>query len=304
MELRNLRVFVEIAQAGSLAAAGRRLQLSAMAVSRGLSTLEQQVGARLVHRSTRSLSLTAEGEALFPHARTILEEEAQARAAIHPATRGIAGMLRVTCSASFARKVLMPLIPGLLDEHPELQIDLLATDTIADLTGQGIDLAIRHATLPDSGLIARRIAQGHRQLCAAPSYLEEHGMPLRMADLAKHRCLRMSGVTHWAFGQGKRCPVGGRFTASSIEALHDACLAGMGIAALADWNVEADLATGRLVAITVQDADPEPLDVWALYPDRRGITPKVRLMIDALADQFAASGARQGGLYPNTGNTQ
>ena len=149
MDLRNLTIFAEIATAGSLAGAGRRLGLSAMSASRGLAALEAEVGARLVHRSTRSLSLTPEGEALLPHARTMIDEAAAALAAIRPAVRGVAGLLRVGCSAAFAHRVLLPLVPELLDRHPDLRIEVLAGDGLVDLTAEGLDIVIRHAQLPD-----------------------------------------------------------------------------------------------------------------------------------------------------------
>lgn len=292
MDLRNLTIFAEIATAGSLAGVGRRLGLSAMAASRGLAALEAEVGARLVHRSTRSLSLTPEGEALLPHARTMIDEAAAALAAIRPAVRGVAGLLRVGCSAAFAHRVLLPLVPELLDRHPDLRIEVLAGDGLVDLTAEGLDIVIRHAQLPDSDLIARRIAQSHRLLCAAPEYLARHGQPRRLGDLASHACLRISGVTHWGFDHGLRTPVSGRFTANTYPALHDACLAGLGIAALADWNVAPDFEAGRLVAIGLEDAAPERRDVWAVYPSRRGLTPRVRLLIDTLALRMPGGVAR------------
>lgn len=283
MELRDLAIFVEIATAESLAAAGRRLGLSPMAASRGLAALEAEAGARLVHRSTRSLSLTPEGEALLPHARTILDEAAAGLAAIRPATRGVAGLLRVGCSAAFAHRVLLPLVPGLLEAHPDLRIELLVNDGLVDLTAEGLDVAIRHAHLPDSSLIAKRVARSRRLLCAAPGYLLRCGRPGTLAELAGHEGLRLSGAMHWSFEGGQRVPVAGRFAASTHPALHDACLAGLGLAMLADWNVAPDLEAGRLEAIELTDATPETRDVWAVYPSRRGLVPRVRLLIETLA---------------------
>lgn len=291
MNTDELKVFVEAHRTGSLAGAARRLGLSAMTTSRRLVALEQATGARLLHRSTRSLSLTAEGETLLPHAERILEEEEAALASIQPATAGVAGTLRVTASPPFGRKVLLPLLPDILRQHPKLNIDILLADGMLDLTGSGVDLAIRQAHLADSTLVARRIANSHRQLFAAPSYVAEHGRPARMADLAEHQCLRLSGSTHWQFLRGGdfvRCPVGGRIAANSVDALHEACLAGLGIAALADWNTAKDVREGLLVQVMLDDADPEPLDIWAVYPNRHGLTPRAKVMIDAIAARFDA----------------
>lgn len=298
MNTDDLKVFVEAHRSGSLAHAARRLGLSAMTVSRRLVSLEQGIGARLLHRSTRSLSLTAEGEMLLPHAERILEEEDAAQALIRPATAGIAGTLRVTASPPFGRKVLLPLLPDILRRHPKLNIDIQLADGMLDLTGSGIDLAIRQAHLSDSTLVARRIAKSHRQLVAAPSYVAQYGLPTTIADLAAHQCLRLSGSRHWQFlrdGNLLRCPVGGRVSANTIDTLHEACIAGLGIAALADWNVAKDVKEGLLVQIALTDAASEPLDIWAVYPNRHGLTPRAKVMIDAITARFADVMSNDGG---------
>lgn len=286
MDLSDVSVFVEAARAGSLAAAGRRMGIAPMAASRRLAALEQEVGARLVHRTTRALSLTAEGEAFLPHAQAMLEGEAAARAAIRPAEAGASGLLRVTASAPFGRKIIAPMIPAFMRANPDLQVDLLMTDSVMDIVGSGIDIAIRIAVLRDNSLIARRLADNPRRLYAAPDYLERHGAPERLADLARHQCLAMTGVSHWTFMTGERAVqqrVAGRFTASGIEALHQACLGGMGITMLSDWNIQEDVAAGRLIEVSLADAVLEPWSIWAVYASARLTPAKVRLFIDALA---------------------
>ena len=285
IDLANVAVLLEAVQAGSLAAAARRLRITPMLASRRLAALEAEVGARLMHRTTRALALTVEGEAFLPHAQALLEEEALARAAVRPPSAGLTGLLRVTASVPFGRKVVAPLVAAFLRDHPGLQIDLMLSDGIVDIVAQGLDLAIRIAPLRENALIARRLADNPRGLYAAPGYLAEHGMPATPADLARHRCLALTGTSHWVFSVGDRPlrqRVAGPFTASSVEALHQACLGGLGITMLSAWDVREDLALGHLLPIRLAMAEPEPLAIWAVYPTARLVPPKVRVFIAAL----------------------
>jgi DNA-binding transcriptional LysR family regulator len=285
IDLENLAVLVEAVQVGSLAAAARRLRITPMLASRRLAALEEEVGARLMHRTTRSLSLTVEGEAFLPHARALLEEEALARASVRPASAGVTGVLRVTTSVPFGRRIVAPLVPGFLQQHPGLQVDLLLSDGIIDIVAQGIDLAVRIAPLRENALVARRLAENPRALYAAPAYLAEHGVPEVPADLARHRCLTLTGVRHWAFlagGRTLRQRISGPFTASSVEALHQACLGGLGITMLSAWDVREEVAIGHLLPIPLGVWEPERLAIWAVYPTARLVPPKVRLFIEAL----------------------
>lgn len=289
MDLADVTVFVEAVRAGSLAGAGRRLGLAPMGVSRRLAALETQLGVRLIHRTTRALSLTAEGEAFLPHAQAMLEEEAVARAAVRPAEAGASGLLRITSSAPFGRKVVAPLIPAFMRANPEVRVDLLLTDTVVDIVAQGIDLAIRIAQLRDNTLIARRLADNPRRLYASPDYLAQHGAPRVLADLADHECLTQAGVTHWTFDVGGRATpqkVAGRFTASAMEALHQACLGGLGLARLSVWDARDEVAEGRLVEVPLADAQLEERSIWAVYPTARLAPPKVRLFVAALGERL------------------
>lgn len=286
MDLIDVGVFVEAARAGSLAAAARRLGIAPMAASRRLAALEQEVGARLVHRTTRALSLTAEGEAFLPHAQAMLEDQTAALAAIRPSSAGASGILRVTASAPFGRKMVAPMIPAFMRANPDLQVDLQVTDAITDIVASGVDLAIRIAVLRDNSLIARRLDANPRKLYASPAYLAEHGAPKILADLADHQCLAITGVSHWTFMTGDKPVqqrVAGRFTASGVETLHMACLGGVGIAMLSDWNIREDVAAGRLVEVPLADAVLESWSIWAVYPSARLVPAKTRLFIDTLA---------------------
>ncbi len=289
MNLSDVAVLVEAVQSGSLAAAARRLGITPMVASRRLAALEKELGVRLVHRTTRALAPTSEGDAFLPFAQAMVEDEANARAAIRPSEAGASGMLRVTASVPFGRKVVAPMIPHFMRANPDLRVDLLLTDSIVDIVAQGIDVAVRIAELRENALIARRVADNPRALYASPAYLDEHGAPSMLAELVHHQCLATTGTTHWAFGSGGRTirqKIAGRFTASSVEALHQACLGGLGIANLSAWDVKEELLAGRLVAVPLADAHPEPLAIWAVYPTARLVPPKVRLFVAALEERL------------------
>lgn len=284
-------VLLETVAAGSLSQAARRLGLTPMVASRRLAALEQELGVRLIHRTTRSLSLTTAGQAFLPHAQVILQAEADARAAVAAEKSGLTGRLRITVSAPFARRLITPLLPTFLQAHPGLSLELRTTEQLVDLAAEGIDLAIRLAPLRDSGLVARRLGVAQRRLFAAPSYLAARGRPDCLADLADHDALPLSD-TPWRFhiagqeGESGRHPPS-RITTGSMETLHALCLGGLGIACFSDWYVAPDLASGRLVPLPLRDATIAPLPLWAITPTARLVPPKVRLFLEALRRQLA-----------------
>lgn len=284
MDTADLALFVQAAASGGLSEAARRLGVSPAAASRRLAALEGRLGARLMHRTTRSLSLTPEGEAFLPHAQAVLEAEAAARESLAPlGSRRVSGLLRVTAPAAFGRKVVGPLMPRFVAAHPELRVDLQLTDSVVDIVAAGIDVAVRIGQPRDSSLIARRLAANRRVLCAAPSYLVRAGAPRTLRDLARHECLPLSGVARWTFvdadGRAREARVSGRFASSSVEALHAACLGGLGLTLLSEWDVAEELADGRLVEIALDAGLPQELAIWAIYPTSRLVPPKVRAFV-------------------------
>jgi DNA-binding transcriptional LysR family regulator len=291
MDIEGLHTFIQAHSAGSLAAASRRLKITPMAASRRLNALETELGVRLMHRSSRSVSLTPEGEALLPYATSIVEAAEAGRAVLTPSHRGATGLLRVTAAAAFGRKVIMPLIPSLLAENPGLLIDIELTDGVTDLVGRGMDVGIRIAKLKDSNLIARKLAPNPRFLCAAPSYLEANGIPSTVEDLADHDCITLSGVSHWPFQMADKermVRVAGRFSSNSIEGAHEAVVGGAGLTVLSAWDVRAEIADGRLVQITLRDGTPRELAIWAVFPTARQVLPKLRVFIDRLESAITA----------------
>lgn len=300
MDFTALALFHEVALAGSLAAAARRLRLSPMKATRLIASLEQELGVRLLHRTTRALSLTDEGMVFLPHARALVEEKAAALASVTGARAEASGLLRVTASIAFGRKVVAPLAVDFMTRHPAVAVDLTLTDTFLDLVAEGIDLALRLGTPGNSALIARRLADSPQLLVAAPSYLARHGAPARLSDLSQHECLTSGARANWSFeaaGGGRSVRVTGRFTANSADAILEACRGGLGIANLSRWTVGADIAAGRLVPILLEDAAPQAFAIWAVYPSRQLVPAKVRLFIAALAAQLAP-GPGDGGATP------
>ncbi|MDE1149768.1 MAG: LysR family transcriptional regulator [Azospirillaceae bacterium] len=283
-------VFVNAASAGSLSAAARRLGISPMVATRRLAALEDELGVRLMHRTTRSVSLTPEGEAFLPFAFTVMEASEAGRAIVAPSIKGATGLLRVTACGSIGRTVIIPLMPKLLDENPGLKVDFLLTDTVVDIASTGIDVAIRIAELKDSTLVGSTLARNPRLLCASPNYLGRRGTPRCLADLADHDCVTTTGTMHFPFmtdGGERAVRIPARLTASSIEGVHEACLAGVGLAVLSTWHAKPDIEAGRLTPIVLQDGAPKELTITALFPTNRQVLPKVRVFLDMLRQVLA-----------------
>ena len=291
MNSEGLAVFVQASLAGSVAAGARRLRISPLRAARRLAARERALGVRLLHRTTRAISLTPEGEAFLPHAQSVLDAEAAARESVGPGAGGVSGLLRVTTSAAFGRRVVAPLLAEFMSGHPDLRVDLILTDSVLDLVAEGVDLAIRIAHPSDSDLIGRRLADNRRGLYAAPAYLAGRRPVRCLADLADHECLTLAGAGRWPFRVGDRAvsqTVAGRFTASSVEGVHAACVAGLGVGLFSDWVVGEDVAEGRLAPVPLSDAVAEPLAIWALYPSRRLAPAKVTAFVDLLARRLPA----------------
>jgi DNA-binding transcriptional LysR family regulator len=285
MHIPDVAVFNAIAESGSLSAAARRLGLAPMSVSRRLASLERELGVRLVHRTTRSVSLTAEGEAFLPFARTLLETSEGARATLKSGAGAATGVLKVTAPTVFGQTVIMPLIPDLLAEHPALEFDLTLSDSIVDIVGLGIDVAIRIAPLRDSALVARALAPNPRVLCASPAYVQRHGAPATLDALANHQRITLHGMPYWPFQRGDEAVAlraEGVFSANSVEAVRTASRQGLGLAMLTYWDVRDDLATGSLRLVELTDATPEQLFISAVLPTRQQVPYRVRRFLERL----------------------
>jgi len=285
MQISDVEVFAAIAESGSLSAAARRLGLSPMTVSRRLASLENELDVRLVHRTTRSVSLTPEGEVFLPFSKTLLRASEAAKVILKASTGTASGTLKITAPTVFGQAVIMPLISGLLAENPALQVDLLLSDSIVDIVSLGIDVAIRIAPLRDSELIARALAPNPRVLCASPDYVALNGAPSVLADLHLHRCISLHGMPNWPFirdGEQIGFKGSGAFSANSVDAVRTASRQGLGLAMLTYWDVREDVEQGALQVVELEDATPEQLFITAVLPTRRQVPHRVRVFLDRL----------------------
>ncbi len=288
----QMTIFVQAVKEGGFSAAARVLELTPSAVSKQISRLEDRLGLRLLNRSTRHISLTDEGRVFYERCAHIVAEieEAEEWAAARQGT--VRGVLHVASTVVFAKKHILPLLPEFVERNPKLKISLEVTDRTVDLVEEGFDVAIRFTEqLSDPSLIARPLAANRRVICAAPSYLESHGMPQTPEDLSKYHCLRLytvSAFNDWEFeGPEGTCVlnVSGNFETNSADALYHAALAGLGIARLSTYVIGPDLKAGRLVWLLPEFVH-EKASILAVYPHRRNLSPKVRAFIDFLIEKF------------------
>lgn len=285
MLISDLRIFLAVTATGSLSAAARQLDLAPMQVSRRVAALEQELGVRLFHRTTRSVSLTAEGEALLPYACTMNEAEESARGELSQTSSRVSGVLRMSAPSVFGQSIVLGLLPQLLAQHPDLRIDLNVSDRMVDIVAQGLDLALRIAPLADSELVARKIITNPRVICAAPGYLSRRGQPAVTADLDTHDCIILEAIPRWPLiidNTLQRKSVRGRLQTTSVDAVRTAAVQGLGLAMLTYMDVFGQLADGSLVQVQLQDAAMEELSVWAITPSRRFVPLRVKVFLDAL----------------------
>lgn len=288
----EMRVFTAVVDAASFVAAGEALGMSKAAVSRYVSELEQRLGVRLMHRTTRRLSLTPEGEIFLARCRDILSSIDASEAEISTRSVTANGWLKVSVPVSFGIKHLAPLWHEFLDQHPQVTLDVQLADRVIDLVDEGFDLAIRIARLPDSSLVSRRLASTRLVLCAAPSYLERHGTPAHPSELAQHQVVGYSLMAmgdQWQFS-GPEGPVSVKVRPRLWTNNGDTCIAaalqGAGIQLQPTFLIGPQLASGQLVEILPQFRSAE-LGIYAVYPSRKFVLPKVRALIEFLATKLA-----------------
>ena len=289
--LAAFRTYIRVAESGSFSAVAREVGATQPAVSRQVSALEEHLGARLIQRTTRSLTLTEEGRVLLDHARRVLDCVEEAEAAVGRGHPAVSGLVRIATPASFGRLHVAPLMRRLLDRHPDLLVELQMSDTAADLIAGGIDLAIRAGQVGDAGLVARRIGASPRQVFASSDYLRRSGMPEHPSDLGGHACvifMQMAAPHDWRFEgpDGEvSVQVSGRFRTDSSEAVREAVLGGLGLALSPSWMFGDDLATGRVQSV-LDGYRAGQVPIHAVYPTRRHLAPRTRAVIDFFADEF------------------
>ena len=288
----EMQTFTAVVDAGSFVRASDALGMSKAAVSRQVGELETRLGVRLLHRTTRKLSLTEEGELFHARCRELLGALAEAEGELTARSGQAVGLLKVSAPVSFGLLHLAQLWAGFLAAHPNVSLEVALSDRMVDLVEEGFDVAIRIARLPSSSLVSRKLSTTRMVLCASPRYLQEHGTPEHPSDLAAHQVLAYTLLTTgdaWAF-EGPEGPVTVKVTprmhTNSGDTCRAAALGHQGIILQPTFLIGEDLRSGALVEVLPQYRSLE-LGIYALYPTRKHVLPKVRLLIDHLVRAFA-----------------
>lgn len=288
----EMRVFTAVVDAASFVGAGDALNMSKAAVSRHVSDLEQRLGVRLMHRTTRKLSLTSEGEVFLARSREILASIEASEAELSTRSVTASGLLKISVPVSFGIRHLAPLWSEFLSAQPMVTLDVQLADRVIDLVDEGFDLAVRIARLPNSSLISRQLASTRLVLCAAPSYLKRRGTPAHPSELVQHDVMGYSLMTmgdQWQF-TGPDGPVSAKVRPRMWTNNGDSCvaasLAGAGIQLQPTFLIDQELVSGQLVEILPQFRSAE-LGIYAVYPSRKFVLPKVRAMVEFLASKLS-----------------
>ncbi len=315
-KLKQLESFVAVVARGSLTAAARAEGVAPAIMGRRLDALEERLGVKLLVRTTRRITLTHEGSAFLEDCQRLLADLANAEASVSAGGVKASGHLRITAPAGFGRRHVAPLVARFREHHADVTITLNLSDRVIDLAGEGFDCAVRVGDLPDSSLVSVRMADNRRLCVATPRYLQLHGTPRHPGDLARFDCLTLSSEASQTRGWAFRVPrnatwrqqegvladaatddgwevihlkPGGPLDCSDGQVLHDWCLGGYGIAWRSTWEVESEIAAGRLVAVLEEFAAP-PSGIYALFPQRKHLPLRVRLWIDFLKHHYSQAG--------------
>lgn len=294
MDTEALRLFVIAAELLNISAAGRQLGLAPAVAGARLAKLEKEVGADLLHRSTRKVSLSLEGEEFLPFAKEMLAQQHAGLAALGKGSAEASGTLRFACSSTFAQKYIVPLLPEFLEKNPKIDLDLRLSDTQANLIEGAFDLALRNLAIEDSTMTGRKLAEDTRVLCASPDYLERAGMPQTPEDLADHRLIVFGGISRVLTASGKReCQfppetAQARITCDDGTSTRLATAAGVGISMNSLWSIHDELRTGSLVRVLPEYEINDGSAIWLVYPKSNVLTPKVRVMIDFLVERLGS----------------
>ncbi|MEM7429934.1 MAG: LysR family transcriptional regulator [Pseudomonadota bacterium] len=296
MDTDSVRLFVLAADKLNISAAGRELGMAPAVASARLAKLEKSLGADLLHRSTRKVALSLEGAEFLPYAREILAQEGAARAALGLGSSVVTGTLRFAAPSSFSQLYIAPLLPDFLNLHPGINLDLRFSDAQFDLIEGSFDLALRNASLADSSLKARKLADDRRILCASPGYFEKHGTPRHPDELSGHQLIAFRD-------QGPKRLIGAKGEHGLFDPRSAACrvvvddglsqkistVAGAGISINSLWSVHRELSSGALVQILPDHEIDDPVALWLVYPKSNVLTAKVRALIDFLLERIGRS---------------
>ncbi len=285
-KLKAMQAFVRIADEGSLSAAARRLDTSLPTVVRTLAALEADLGVRLFHRTTRRISLTAEGRDYLANCRQLLTGIEEAEAALHADAADPAGHLVVTAPVLFGQMYVAPAVTRFVQRHPRVRCTVRLVDRVVDLVDEGIDVAVRIGDLADSSLIAHALGSVRRMVVASPAYLRRHGLPRHPRELLGANCVRFVGSSApgWTFREGRRSyslPVSGNLEFNHVVPALDACAAGLGFGMFVSYQVQPYIGDGRLRAV-LEEFEPEPRPIHVIYPHARLLPARTRALVDWL----------------------
>lgn len=285
-----MRIFVQVVESGGFAPAAKVLHMSPPSVTRAVAKLEDLIGTRLLVRTTRSLKLTAAGEGYVADCRRILAEIAEAEANAAGSFTAPAGLLTVTAPALFGRIHVLPVILDFLDHYPAMQVKTIFVDRVTNLVDEGLDVAIRIASLPASGLVARRIGSVRQVLCGSPDYFACFGEPGSPQELARHRIIGREGLfghSEWLFGRDNniRVPISPRLICNTNDAVLAAAVAGWGLSRFQSYQVAPDVIAGRLKVI-LADYEREPVPIHIVHAEGRMVSARVRAFVDFAAGRF------------------
>ena len=290
-DLFEMEIFARIVAQGSMTAAGQSLGISPAVVSKRVKKLEQRLGTRLLQRTTRQVALTEAGRDYHERVRSILDQVEEAEAAVSLRAKQVQGTLKVSAPTSFGRMHIAPHLGAFLSENADIAIDLHLSDDYIDLIADGFDLAIRVGALPDSSLVARKLAPIHRVLCATPDYLAKNGTPASIDDLSGHICLAAHNQDPWRLeGPDGSAMVRahGPLRTNSSEVVRSAVVAGLGIALRSSWDIADELRSGELKMVLPGWRASAHVGLYAVYPSRRFLPAKIRLFVDYLATLYGS----------------
>ncbi|AKU21253.1 LysR family transcriptional regulator [Massilia sp. NR 4-1] len=291
-QFRQISTFVEVVAKGSLSAAARAEGIAPAVIGRRLDALEQRLGVKLLQRTTRKLALTDEGAAFLEDCQRILGELEDAETAVAERSARATGHLLISAPAGFGRQHVAPLLPSFLAEHREVTATLNLNDRVVDLIGEGVDVAIRIASMSDSNLVSAKLADNRRVVVATPAYLKRHGKPLALDDLAQHNCLAISSdgsQRGWTFrenGKNVTRKVNGNMACNDGAVLHAWVLADKGLAWRSMWEVGGDIEAGRLCSVLDEYSAPGN-DIYAVFAQRRHLPLRIRAFVDFLRRSYA-----------------
>ncbi len=286
MDAASLRLFLRIAELGSLTAAARDLELSPAATSARLAKLEENLGFRLFNRTTRAVSLTTDGAEFRSYAHQAVETLESGVRAVRGEGAEARGLLRMTMPGSFGRMHVIPALAEFQRRHPHVTLDLRLSDEVLNIVEGAYDLIIRNAPLEDSSLVARKLADDHRMLVASKGYIARNGLPGTVSELAEHRFVVLKGHTRWKFQSGEVFSPKGSVVVNDGEAMQTMTENGMGISVQSKWMAARLLQDGRLVQLLQDTPLVTESAIWALYPSNQIVAPKVRAMIDFLLEHL------------------